>query len=145
MIRRSPKQQVLLDGTGQEGHTYDILASPDLVVWTFIATVTVGPTSLFEFIDSGHFVGPRRFYRLHETTYTLPGTLPKLQTRVATGGQVLLEITGQIGHRYDILASENLVAWAVIGTVSVGISGSFEFADPGAANGPRFYRLRESE
>ena len=70
-IRRAPGQPFVLDGTGQVGHAYDILASPDLAVWTFITNVIVGPSGLFEFIDSAHLAGAPRFYRLHETTYTL--------------------------------------------------------------------------
>ena len=144
-IRRAPGQPFVLDGTGQVGHAYDILASPDLAVWTFITNVIVGPSGLFEFIDSAHLAGAPRFYRLHETTYTLPGTLPQLQLRVAPGGHVLLEITGQVGHRYAVLASGNLVGWTVLGTVAVGISGTSEFTDPGGNGAPRIYRLQESD
>jgi hypothetical protein len=44
-----------------------------------------------------------------------------------------------------VLASGNLVGWTVLGTVTVGISGTSEFADPGGNGAPRLYRLQESD
>lgn len=79
-----------------------------------------------------------------ELSYTVPGSPVKLQVRVAANGQFVLTVTGQLGRSYDILATQDFTAWAVIGTVTAGDSGSLEFLDPDGANFPaRFYRLQE--
>ena len=52
-------------------------------------------------------------------------------------------MTGPIGHTYDILATQDFVTWTVIGTVTVGASGSLDFTDTNAASfSKRFYRTR---
>jgi hypothetical protein len=53
-------------------------------------------------------------------------------------------VTGPIGRTHEILATSTFTAWTVIGTVTVGASGSLEFIDTNAAVFPRrFYRTRE--
>jgi hypothetical protein len=80
----------------------------------------------------------------NEITYTVPGPPAGLQIHLATDGQIVLIVTGPIGHSYDLLATQALTAWAVIGTVTLETSGSSEFVDPYATNFPgRFYRTQE--
>ena len=80
----------------------------------------------------------------NELSYTVPTALVKLKLRVGAGKQVVLTVTGQTGHSYDILATQSFAAWTVIGTVTLGPSGSLEFVDPSSANFPaRFYHVQE--
>ena len=138
--------QVLLTGTGQMGHSYDILATEDFVLWKFIGSMVAGTDGSFTATDPGASGQPRRFYRLHETTYSLPGSLPTLQTSTAANGQVTLTVTGQIGHTYNILATQNFALWTLIDTATVGANGSFEFVDPASAgSSSHFYRVQESQ
>jgi hypothetical protein len=80
----------------------------------------------------------------NEITYTIPGGPPIVQIRVASNRQGILTVTGQIGHTYDILATQTFTDWNVVGTVTVEASGSLEFIDPNAASfSTRFYRTLE--
>jgi len=77
----------------------------------------------------------------NEISYTVPGGLPTLQIRVTPTRQVVLTVTGLIGHTYDIQATQDLKTWTIIGTVTVGASGSLDFSDTTAANVSKcFYR-----
>jgi len=79
-----------------------------------------------------------------ELSYTVPVASAKLQVRVAANGQVVLTVMGQIGHSYDLQVTQAFTDWAVIGTVTLGASGSVEFLDPNAADFPaRFYRVQK--
>ena len=144
----STNRQFRLTLSGQPSHTYDILASQDLKVWKAISTVTLGASGSVAFTDPQATKYSSRFYRLHETTYTLPGTLPTLQIRrVASGlGSIMaLNGAGQVGHTYDILASDDLKTWIAINTFTVGANGAFSFLDlAAAAHSSRFYRLHET-
>ena len=81
----------------------------------------------------------------NEASYTVPMALARLQMRAAPARQVLLTVTGQIGHTYEILATQTFTAWTVIGTVTVGARGSMDFTDTNAASFPnRFYRMQEN-
>jgi hypothetical protein len=131
--------------SGQPSHTYDILASENLRAWKTISTVTLDASGSVAFTDTEAPKYPARFYRLHETTYTLPGTLPALQIRRTGPGRVALDCTGQIGHSYDILASDDLKSWLAITNFLIGSSGAYTFIDPAApAHSSRFYRLHET-
>jgi hypothetical protein len=79
-----------------------------------------------------------------EISYTIPLLpLPRLQIPVLRDGQFQIQVTGEIGHAYVVLATEDLRNWSVIGLVTIGLSGVAEFVDNGAASYPkRFYRLR---
>jgi hypothetical protein len=72
----------------------------------------------------------------------MPG-VPTVQLRAAPAGQFVLTVSGLIGRAYDILATQDFSAWAVIGTVTLDASGSLNFTDTNAANFPRrFYRTQ---
>ena len=82
----------------------------------------------------------------NETSYTVPTGLPTVQLRVASNGQVVLTVRGQIGHTYEIQTSEDLKTWTATATATVGASGSVEFVDTNAASfSKRFYRTRDTQ
>ena len=82
----------------------------------------------------------------NEIAYTVPGSLATVQLRVTPDGQVILTVAGQVGHTYDIQGMPDLETWTVIGTVTLGASGSVDFIDTNAASFPnRFYRTRETQ
>ncbi len=77
-----------------------------------------------------------------EVAYTVP-ILPGVHFRVTPTRQFILTVTGPVGHTYDIQATPDFKTWTVIGTVTVGASGSVDFTDTNAASFPRrFYRTR---
>lgn len=77
----------------------------------------------------------------NELSFTVPGGRSTMQIHAVTGGQFVLPVSGPAGHRYDIEATEDFTAWTVIGTVTLGASGSVDFTDTNAASFPkRFYR-----
>ena len=80
----------------------------------------------------------------NELSFTVPGAFSTLQIHAVTGGQFVVPVNGPAGHTYDVEATEDFTAWTVIGTVTLGISGSADFADTNAASFPkRFYRTQE--
>ena len=80
-------------------------------------------------------------YSVPTNTVTPPS--PGVQFRVTPARQFILTVTGPVGHTYDIQASQDFKNWTVIGTVTVGASGSVDFTDTNAAGFlRRFYRTR---
>jgi hypothetical protein len=83
-----------------------------------------------------------------ETTYTVPTTVTttpaQVQIRSAPAGQFILTVNGPVGKTYNILATQDLMAWTVIGTATLGASGSLDFTDTNAASfSKRFYRTQQ--
>ena len=79
----------------------------------------------------------------NETGYTTG--VPAVGVRAASAGQFVLTVSGLIGQTYDIEASQDLMNWTNIGTVTLGASGSLDFTDTNAASFPqRFYRTHET-
>ena len=79
----------------------------------------------------------------NEALYTVP---IGLNIRAASARQIVLTVSGLVGHTYEILATakSDFMTWIVIGTVTVGAGGSVDFTDPNAANYPaRLYRTLE--
>lgn len=82
----------------------------------------------------------------NELTFTVPGGPPAVHIRMGSNRQAVLTVTGQIGHTYDIQATQTLTNWAVIGSVTLGTSGLVDFTDTNAASYPkRFYRTRDTQ
>jgi hypothetical protein len=78
----------------------------------------------------------------NEINYT-PGA-PGVRIRLNSPNQPTITVSGLAGHTYEILATQNLTSWTVIGTTTLGLSGSFDFTDTNAVYFPaRFYRTRE--
>jgi len=81
----------------------------------------------------------------NETSYTVPAApAPTQMSSAMSAGQMILTVTGAAGSTHSIEASQDLVVWTVIGTVTVNDNGSFGFTDTNAANFPqRFYRISQ--
>ena len=70
--------------------------------------------------------------------------VPTVRIRTAPAGQFVLTVSGLIGQTYEILATQDLKTWTVIGTVTLGASGSLDFADTNSVSFPQqFYRTHE--
>jgi hypothetical protein len=79
----------------------------------------------------------------NEISRTLSATIPALEIHRAAAGQFALTVNGRAGQTLQILATTDLIAWTVIGTVIIANSGSLEFTDSEAARYPaRFYRTQ---
>jgi hypothetical protein len=135
---------MILHFTGQLGHVYDVLASPDLKRWIAIGSAKSGADGKGTFMDPAARFCPSRFYRLHDTTYTLPGSLPYFESLPVGATQITLKIHGQVGHMYDVQATQDFQQWTTLARVTVDTGGLAVFMDlNGMTSPPRFYRLRE--
>jgi hypothetical protein len=71
-----------------------------------------------------------------------PGGLA-VWVRAAPAGQFVLTVSGLIGQTYEIEATQDLIAWTIIGTVTLGATGSLDFTDTNMGGFPtRFYRIQ---
>jgi hypothetical protein len=78
-----------------------------------------------------------------EASYTVPTPPSEVQISVTPTGQSVLSVTGPAGQTNDIQATQDLETWTVIGSATVGASGSVDFADTNAASfSRRFYRTQ---
>jgi hypothetical protein len=80
----------------------------------------------------------------NEASYTIGSpVLPVLQISVVVG-QVTLTGTGHAGTNYNILGSQNLTNWSVIGSMTANANGTFQFRDPAGTSHKRYiYRLQQ--
>jgi hypothetical protein len=77
--------------------------------------------------------------------YTVPVPPPTVQMAFTSPHQFVLNVTGLTGHIYDIMSTQDLKTWAVIGAVAAGAGGSFTFTDTNAASfSSRFYRILDT-
>lgn len=83
-----------------------------------------------------------------EISYTVPTTtiVPPPDARLTVSlsplSQSMLSGTGTAGNVFNILATEDLLSWVVVGSVTVSPNGTFQFTDPlGSLAASRFYRL----
>ncbi len=80
----------------------------------------------------------------NEASSTVPPAVPDLQFHRTSAGQFILTVNGPTGQTNQILATQNLKTWTVIGTVTLGIGGSLNFTDQNTAAFPqRFYRTQQ--
>lgn len=83
-----------------------------------------------------------------EVSYTVPISviLPQLgQVFVPSGlgGPAIISGSGNPGDIYEVQASQDLLSWQTVGSVTAGIDGTFQYSDLGAVTLPaRFYRLK---
>jgi hypothetical protein len=52
------------------------------------------------------------------------------------GNSVVLSVIGQPGQTYNVLSSQNLTAWTLIGTVTLDATGGCQFTDPAGTSRP---------
>lgn len=140
ILRTLPDGQVVLGVTGQAGHSYQIQASRLVDGWSTLGMVTVGVTGAAEFTDVNALLLPALFYRLVEV---FP---PDVKLVRLPNKQVVLTVTGQAGHSYQIQATQNLVTWSNLGTVTANANGSASYTDTSAGSYTRrFYRARDTQ
>jgi len=78
-------------------------------------------------------------------TLFVPGGAAMLQLAMAANQEAVLTLYGKTGHTYEIQSSTNLASWNVIGSVTVGGTGTATYADPSAPSySKRYYRTRDT-
>ncbi len=78
-----------------------------------------------------------------EISYVVPPPPRLLQISLTAGARVINGSGWNSGQTCTILASQDLVSWQAIGTVTADASGSFQFTDPAnSSSRPRFYRAK---
>jgi Fibronectin type III domain len=128
---------------GVVSHTYTSIVDVGKTTYATLSGLTEGTTYFFAAKAYNSF-GLESDYS-NEASYTVPISTARLQVRAVPTGQAVLTVTGKIGQKYDILATQNFTTWTVIGTVTVGAGGWLDFADTNAASFPRrYYRTREN-
>ena len=150
----TPSTSVTLSATGQPGQMYNVLCSQDLMTWTLIGTMTLDATGSGQFSAPAGTGLPHRFYRLQDIS--IAATPPKLKILVGSGAtgtvtksapptstSVTLSATGQPGQMYNVLCSQDLMTWTLIGTMTLDATGSGQFTALASTSLPhRFYRLQ---
>ena len=82
----------------------------------------------------------------NEFIYTVPGITAQLQIRIAANQQAILTVSGQSTHTYEIQTTPDLITWSVLGTVTLGASGSTSYTNANAGSfAKRFYRTRDTQ
>jgi hypothetical protein len=80
-----------------------------------------------------------------EIAYVVPPLLGKVQIARVAGGNVINGSGWNSGQSCNILGSQDLVSWQVIGTVTAGTSGYFQYTDTTSGNyRSRFYRAQST-
>jgi hypothetical protein len=79
-----------------------------------------------------------------ELVWTVPQPSATLEiTRLATR-QTRLTGTAPAGYQYEVLGTQDLAAWDVLGAVTAATNGTLLFTDTNTACAQRFYRLRQT-
>ncbi len=126
---------------GGASGTYTNMINAGNVTNATVSGLTVGTTYYFAATTSNSAGLQSPFSS--EVSYTVPTPLPAVQLQVTPAKQFILTITGQTGHTYNIQATQDFKTWTVIGSVTVGASGSSNFTDTNAASfSKRFYRIQ---
>jgi hypothetical protein len=74
---------------------------------------------------------------------SITATPPTLQMRPAAGGSVVFSIIGQPSQSYNVMSTQDFVAWTLAGTVTLDANGLGEFTDPAGSSLPSsYYRLQ---
>ncbi len=101
------------------------------------------PGNTYYFVATTYTVTDMESMLSSEVAYMVPTPARGMTSQVLPGRQVALTLTGPVGHAYDILATQDLKTWTLIGTVTIGAMGTVNFTDPNAASySRRFYRTR---
>jgi hypothetical protein len=138
-IETAPGDLLVVSGTAQPGQRYNILRSQDLKSWDLMGAVTVDSTGYFEFWHFGAMLRPISLYRVQRVAVTPP----RLQLRATASGAIVLDATGESSLTYNVLCSQDLKAWKVIGNLMLDASGWGQFTDPAGGGHPsRMYRLQ---
>jgi hypothetical protein len=126
---------------GMASHTYTNVTDVGKATNVTISGLVAGASYYFA-VTSYNTLGLESQYS-SEVRYTVPAALVRLKIRAAPVGQFVVTVSGPAGHTYQVLATQDLKTWTVIGTVTVGAGGSSDFTDTDAASFPRrFYRTQ---
>ena len=128
---------------GVSSHNYTNMINAGNVTNTTISGLVAGVTYYFA-ATAYDSLGGQSDYS-NEATYTVPMPLSKMLIRRAPAGQFILTVIGPTGQTYNVLATQDLKTWTIIGTVTLGTSGSLDFTDTNAASfSKRFYRTQQT-
>ncbi len=128
-------------GAGSRNYTNSIMVGN--VTSNSIPGMVIGATYYFTVV-AYNAIGLESIFS-NEIIYTVPGGLAKLQVLVAANKQAILTVTGKVGHTYEIQATADLKTWTILGTVTLGASGSANYTNTNAGSFPkRFYRTRDT-
>lgn len=130
---------------GVASRTYTQMVNPGTATSVTISGLVAGATYYFA-ATSYDFLGMESDFS-NEVSYTVPGTLPvspaTLKIRVTATRQVILTVAGEAGRSYNIQASQDFIAWTIIGNVTLPAGGLADSTDTNAAGFPkRFYRTQ---
>jgi hypothetical protein len=127
---------------GGASGVYTNKTSVGMVTSLMIPNLVIGAT--YYFAETTYSAAGAESALSGEVAYTVPMPSAGLQLGVTPARQFVLTMTGPVGHKYDIQATQDFKTWTVIGKVKVGSNGSFSFTDKKAAKfSKRFYRTRE--
>ena len=126
---------------GGTSGTYTNKVSVGLATNAVTSGLSVGMT--YYFVATTYNAAGTESLFSSEVPYTVPAQPQGVQIMARPAGKFALTVTGTVGHTYDIQATQDLKTWAVIGSVTVGASGTLNFTDTNAASfSKRFYRTR---
>ena len=126
---------------GRVSGIYTNKASTGLATGAVTSGLLVGVTYYFA-ATTQNAVGVESAYS-SEVVYTVPTQSQNVRVLAMPAGQFALTLTGTVGHTYNIQATQDFQTWTIIGTVTVGASGTLNFTDTNAASfSRRFYRTQ---
>jgi hypothetical protein len=134
--------EAVLTGAGLGRRTYDILATEDFSTWSVLGSVTADWTGAFTFTDTARSAFGIRIYRAREVAIPAQAGAV-LSLRMTTDGKAQITGAGHSDVLYEILTTEDLNSWFILGSVTADGTGAFAFTDPESSSRPaRFYRVR---
>jgi chitodextrinase len=130
---------------GPSSHNYTAVFSPGNVTKATVTGLIPGPTYYFT-VTAYDSRGTESVFS-NEIKVRVPGsTSPWLQISVTPAQEVRLTGAGEVGHVYQVQASQDLTSWRRIGIVTADVNGWLQFTDPSAASlfRARSYRLMDT-
>jgi len=127
---------------GVVSRSYTNMISVGLSAKCTVSNLTEGTTYFFS-VTAVDALGVESDFS-NEVSFTVPFTPPSLRLVIPPTKQIVLLITGQRGHSYEVQASANLSTWSTVGIVTLNSGVTTSFTDSSATGQPaRFYRLQE--
>ncbi len=126
---------------GGTSGTYTNQASVGLATTAVTSGLLVGVT--YYFAATSYNAAGMESQFSGEVSYTVPVQPQRVQITAMPAGQFALTVAGTVGHTYNIQATQDFKIWTIIGSVTVGATGSLNFTDTNAASfSNRFYRTQ---
>ena len=129
------------DLVGQPDTAFEIQATTNFVDWETIGVVT-NLTGTVSFVDTEAANFKERFYRA--AAFTNSPARPPNVSRPRPQALLQFDIIGQVGTRFSIQATTNLVDWIHIGSVT-NLTGAVSFADKDSPKFPQAFLSRSLE